>query len=270
MPTLPSASVQCCVTSPPYFGLRNYGVDGQIGLETSPDAYVAELVAVFREVRRVLRPDGTCWVNIGDSYSDGGTGANGRQRNQPNMNRDGTADTKAQRGRLPIVEHGLAAKQLLMIPARVALALQADGWLLRSAITWCKSAPMPESVTDRPTSATEMVYLLAKSPRYFFDQEAIREPSGANARNWWVISPQPFSGSHFAVMPATLVERCIKAGSRPGDTILDPFSGAGTTCLVADRLGRDGLGIELNPVYSAMAHERVVNDCPLFVEIHTS
>jgi DNA modification methylase len=254
------------VTSPPYFGLRNYGVDGQIGLEASPDEYIAELVAVFREVRRVLRDDGTLWLNLGDSYCSTDKWGGGGNAGKHSVADDGSVPSWAVRQRKQPMA-GIKPKDLLMIPARVALALQADGWWLRSAITWCKPSPMPESVSDRPTSATEMVYLLAKSPRYFFDQEAIREPSGANARNWWVINTQPFSGSHFAVMPATLVERCIRAGSRPGDTILDPFSGAGTTAMVADRLGRDAIGIELNPAYSAMAHRRVVDDCPLFAEV---
>jgi DNA modification methylase len=300
LPTLSDGSVQCCVTSPPYFGLRDYGVDGQIGLEKSPDAYVAELVAVFREVRRVMRDDGTVWLNLGDSY------------NAYNGNRGASKGiSAATNDAIPTLPTGagltcktLANKQLLMIPARVALALQADGWFLRSAITWCKPAPMPESVTDRPTSATEQVFLLTKRATYFYNAEAIAEPAepssisrlaqdvgsqagsmranggtksngpmravgGAtrNARNWWVIAPARFSGAHFATMPPELIKRCIKAGSKPGDTILDPFGGAGTTGLVADRLGRNAVLIELKSAYSAMAANRVIDDAGLFAEV---
>jgi len=282
--TLPVESVQCCVTSPPYFGLRDYGVDGQIGLEPSPDEYVAELVAVFREVRRVLRADGTLWLNLGDSYArQGGEGGHG-----PNAQVGNTKSLEQRRMLVP--PSGTKPKDLLMIPARVALALQADGWWLRSDIIWHKPNPMPESVTDRPTSAHEHVFLLTKSARYFYDAEAVKEeacypvgsredvPRGGfqgkgsdprgqeafrairdtrNLRNVWTIATQPFSGAHFATMPPDLVERCIKAGSRPGDMILDPFGGAGTTGLVAQRLGRDYTLIELNPTYADMARDRI-------------
>ena len=262
LPTMPTGSVQCCVTSPPYYGHRDYGVAEQVGQEKTPDAYVAELIAVFREVRRVLADDGTLWLNLGDSYGD---------------------------------------KQLLMIPARVALALQADGWVLRSDIIWHKSNPMPESCTDRPASAHEHVFLFAKRDRYFYDADAIAEaaqqPLGAarktgqikstisstggprfstlgsnqgaptrNARNVWTIATQPYSGAHFATMPPALVERCILAGSRLGDTVLDPFGGAGTTGLVADRLGRSAVLIELNPAYAALGQKRIASDCPMFAE----
>lgn len=298
--TLPDESVQCCVTSPPYFNLRDYGVDGQIGLEPTPDAYIAELVAVFREVRRVLRKDGTLWVNIGDSYA-GSWGAQGRQGTSGQM--AGRAVTKARAGRslseAQIAAHpqkvsrtgsiapgsGLKAKDRMMIPARVALALQADGWWLRDEIIWHKPNAMPSSVDDRTTSAHEMVYLLSKRARYFYDAKAIAEPAtgraagnkrprvapgqrpdsmhkiGArderNRRSVWSIPTEPFAGAHFAAMPQTLAALCIKAGSRPGGMVLDPFGGSGTTGLAASFLGRDATLIELNPAYAEIARERV-------------
>jgi len=260
--TLPAASAQCCVTSPPYWGLRDYGHDGQIGLEETPDQYVARLVAVFAEVRRVLADDGVLWLNLGDSYGSG--------------------------------------KQLVGIPWRVAFALQADGWYLRSDTIWHKPNPMPESVRDRPTKAHEYVFLLSKSARYFYDQDAIKEnaiyagassarkkaglleqaadpqrfrtrptgktcgyPERRNARSVWTIPTQPYSGAHFAVMPPALADRCIKSGSRVGDTVLDPFSGAGTTGMVARRLRRQYVGIELNPEFADMARRRIDSDAPL-------
>jgi len=273
LPTLDAGSVQCVVTSPPFYQLRDYGVDGQIGLEPTPDAYVETLVAVFREVRRVLRDDGTVWLNLGDSFMD---------------------------------------KQLQQIPARVALALQADGWYLRSDIIWAKGlsfcpsyagSVMPESCTDRPTSAYEHIFLLTKKARYYYDVEAVRETaihagkvvtlgaqslskrsaagigitgsgnaladsvtvaSGRNLRNVWAINPQPFREAHFATFPMALVEPCIRAGSRAGDTVLDPFAGSGTTGIVAARHGREFVGIELNPQYAQMAGESI--DGPLFTE----
>ena len=256
--TLPAASVQCCVTSPPYWGLRDYGHDGQIGLEETPEQYVARLVAVFAEVRRVLADDGVLWLNLGDSYGSG--------------------------------------KQLVGIPWRVAFALQADGWYLRSDTIWHKPNPMPESVRDRPTKAHEYVFLLSKSARYFYDQDAVKERSSEgshgggrshpsryqaasgrndgnsamgiltetrNARSVWTIATQPYSGAHFAVMPPALADRCIKSGSRVGDTVLDPFSGAGTTGMVARRLRRQYVGIELNPEFADMARQRIDSDAPL-------
>lgn len=270
--------------------------DAQIGLEETPVLYVAEMVAVFREVRRVLRDDGVLWLNLGDSYCST-TGATTLRPGNPdknggNSNRDG------------VCAPGAKPKDLLMMPARVALALQADGWYLRSDVIWHKPNPMPESVTDRPTSAHEHVFLLTKSPRYFYDADAVREayapasaerygydfradipsaiankspslgagrieqnPAGRNLRNVWTIATAPFSEAHFATFPPELAERCIKAGSRPGDTVLDPFGGAGTTGLLADRLGRSAVLIELNPEYQAMAKARVVADGPLFADV---
>jgi len=291
LPTLPDASVQCCVTSPPYYGLRDYGVDGQIGLEPTPDEYVAEMVAVFREVRRVLRDDGTLWLNIGDSYNNfrpqmgPGQAVHGRDKLNGKP-----APKSRMRGNV-----GYKEKDLLGIPWLLAFALRADGWYLRSDIIWHKPNPMPESVRDRPTSAHEHVFLLTKSARYYYDTEAAQEeitsdraPSrkakatgvghtvlrgvgtayngeGAtrNARNVWTIATQPYSGAHFATMPPDLAERCIKAGTKPGDTVLDPFGGAGTTGLVADRLGRHAVLIELNPAYQTLATDRVQDDAPL-------
>jgi DNA modification methylase len=287
---LPDESVHCVVTSPPYWGLRDYGQPGQIGLEATPEAFVARMVEVFREVRRVLRKDGTCWLNLGDSYArapaKGGSGPNGK-----NESRWGYGSAQEAK-----VSPALADKQLIGIPWRVALALQADGWWLRSDIIWAKPNPMPESVTDRPTKSHEYLFLLTKAERYFFDAEAIKEadkgqPSGngfagrqggsarvgplsggngtaerfepgtgRNARSVWTIATAPFSESHFAVMPPALAERCIKAGCPPGGTVLDCFGGAGTTALVADRLQRNAVLIELNPEYAAMAEKRIAND----------
>jgi DNA modification methylase len=289
LPTLPAASVQCCVTSPPYYGLRDYGVAGQIGLESSPDAYVAEMVAVFRAVRRVLRPDGVLFLNLGDSY------AANRTAQVPDTKWTDVGNALPSK-----VPTGCKPKDLLMIPARVALALQADGWWLRSDIIWHKPNPMPESCRDRPTSAHEHVFLLAKSARYYWDAEAVKEegtiPAGTlgakgsaarfatpgvnsrppeykvydgtrNIRNVWTIASQPYSEAHFATFPPELAERCIKAGSRPGDTILDPFAGAFTAPMAADRLQRNTIGIELNADYCDMARRRLVNDGGLFMEL---
>lgn len=293
--TLPDASVQCCVTSPPYYGLRDYGVAGQIGLEASPDEYVAQMVKVFAEVRRVLRDDGTLWLNIGDSYA---TRANGPLGGSDlGGSKVSHAETRRARAlRSLALPAGYKHKDMLGIPWMLAFALRADGWYLRSDIIWAKPNPMPESVTDRPTSSHEHVFLLTKRARYFYDAEAIKEdgvvPAGTraakgsaeraaapgvnsrpaeykvydgrrNVRSVWTIATQPFSGAHFATMPPDLAERCIKAGSKLGDTILDPFGGAGTTGLVADRLGRNAVLIELNPAYAALARERIRADAPL-------
>jgi DNA modification methylase len=281
---LPDGMAQTCVTSPPYYGLRDYGHAGQIGLEETPDAYLARLVGVFREVRRVLRDDGTLWLNLGDSYAAGGNG--GGNKNDTNVG-SLTVGRK-----LP--PFGYKPKDLLGIPWMVAFALRADGWWLRQDIIWHKPNPMPESVTDRCTKAHEYVFLLTKSARYFYDADSIREAPtgrtdalsvintgadngrekrtmnndgtiGANARSVWPIATQPYSGAHFATMPPALAERCIKAGSKPGDMVLDPFGGAGTTGLVADRLGRSATLIELNAEYARLARERITADAPLLV-----
>lgn len=291
---MPDESVHCCVTSPPYFGLRDYGVDGQIGLEESPEAFVARLVEVFAEVRRVLRADGTCWVNLGDSYAnDGKWGGATSGKHVSGLHGQGGVG----RGKRFT---GLKPKDLVGIPWRVAFALQADGWWLRSDIIWGKPNPMPESVTDRPTKAHEYVFLLTKSARYWYDAGAIAEPgaepdrvrrgeafggkngasvrhgaqsvitgsiSTRNARSVWTIAIQPFPGSHFATMPPSLAERCILAGCPSGGTVLDPFGGAGTTGLVADRLQRDAVLIELNPGYARMAERRIRDASPLLSDV---
>jgi DNA modification methylase len=392
--TLPADSVHCVVTSPPYWGLRDYGVAGQLGLEPSPDEYVASMVAVFREVRRVLRPDGVCWLNLGDSYSGGAGG-----RGNVIARADGTvgcASRKHDGTRIRRNSAALKPKDLVGIPWRVAFALQADGWWLRSDIIWAKPNPMPESVTDRPTKAHEYIFLLTKSARYFYDQEAVREPlsdvsltqirlsettpaseefrrkrpyghvgnrkdghgdcyslvakkggasrghsmnaAGRNLRSVWTIATAPFAEAHFATFPPQLAETCIKAGTSDkgccpacgapwvrvvdrvfrgnghthGDaydlyqivgrkmklngeqlaaahranpntqqgfrpscacavatpvpcTVLDPFAGAGTALLVADRLQRHAIGIELNSDYVAMLRARIAGDRgPLF------
>jgi DNA modification methylase len=297
MREMPAESVQTCVTSPPYFGLRDYGVAGQIGLEPTPDDFVAAMVEVFREVKRVLRKDGTLWLNLGDSYaSNPGSGyANGNVGS--GLGKGASAQDRMAKGAgsftAPRRTAGLKPKDLIGIPWRVAFALQADGWWLRSSIIWHKPNPMPESVQDRPTSAHENIFLFAKSERYFYDHEAVKEDAtGAetangfnrpqslthqrgsdegyvssgkrNLRNVWSVSSQPFSGAHFATFPPDLIEPCIKAGSRPGDTVLDPFGGAGTTGLVADRLGRNAILTELNPEYAAMAQRRIQNDAGMF------
>lgn len=382
LPTLPAGLVHSCVTSPPYFGLRDYSVEGQIGLEASLDAYITTLVEVFREVRRVLRDDGTCWLNLGDSYNSG-TQFNQNRSNGLNSTPYGEATGNGWGGHRPMVA-GLKPKDLMMVPARVALALQADGWYLRSDIIWAKKAPMPESVTDRPSSAHEHVFLLTKKARYFYDAEAVKEqalqPFGEkrltaqhkadaggfttnghrnsslgtnqgdasrNLRNVWHLGPAPYAEAHFATFPPALVAPCIKAGtsekgccaacgapwvrvidrenprlsdeyqamphvpkmaqplngrndfggktglSKPGwrehgmaitetlgwhpscscaaesipCTVLDPFAGSGTTGLVADRLGRDSILIELNPAYAKMTHDRIYWDAPLFTRV---
>ena len=272
--------VQTCVTSPPYFGLRDYGVEGQIGLEPTPVEYVERMVDVFRAVRDVLAADGTVWVNLGDSYT-----GNGGQSPQ-----SGPLFKGRRRQRENICLHlrgkgeGFKPKDLMGIPWRVALALQADGWYLRSDIIWHKPNPMPESVTDRPTKAHEYLFLLSKSEHYYYDADAIREPDsgqdhprnvldlreptgglmsphrgirraegrngkGRSKRSVWTIAPRPFRGAHFAVFPPALVEPCVLAGSRPSDTVLDPFMGSGTTAQVATRFGRNFIGCEINPKY---------------------
>jgi DNA modification methylase len=294
--TLPDESVHCCVTSPPYWGLRDYGVDGQIGLERSPDAYVAEIVAVARELRRVLRSDGTFWLNIGDSYV-----SNGRY---PSDKSEFVGDLSKYSHRDPRVgarDGNLKPKDLVGIPWRVAFALQADGWWLRQDIIWSKPNPMPESVTDRCTKAHEYIFLLSKSAKYHFDAAAIAEPvarefwnesvgpeymrpadarndggkrKGAgpmngtrNKRDVWEIATASYSEAHFATFPPALIEPCILAGCPEGGTVLDPFFGAGTTGLVCDRLNRNCIGIELNPAYAAMARKRIEGESPLFAEV---
>ena len=275
---------QTCVTSPPYYGLRDYGTAGQIGLEQTPAAYVAQIVAAMREVWRVLRDDGTLWLNIGDSYANNGVSdpskVGGFTGARIRAGAKGTMDSRPR-----AIPDGLKPKDLMGIPWRVAFALQDDGWYLRSDIIWAKPNPMPESVTDRPTKAHEYVFMLSKAPRYFYDAAAIAEPSGGangssftseydretkpglgmgerkeaatrNARSVWTIATQPYSGAHFATMPPELARRCILAGSRPGDIVLDPFAGSGTTAMVALQNGRRAIGTELNPKYLRLQDDR--------------
>lgn len=292
---MPAESVQSCITSPPYWALRDYGTgDAQVGLEDSPAAYVERLRAVFAEVRRVLRDDGTLWLNLGDCFAGGGSGP---WSDKSTLRGNGHTGGGPKRKTLPQTRawaQGLKAKDLVGIPWRVAFALQGDGWYLRSDIVWAKPNPMPESITDRPTKAHEYVFLLSKSPRYFYDAEAIKEPAvttewpgigpqhGAtrnrneayeemdvhatrNARSVWTISTKPYSGAHFAVFPPELPERCIKAGTKPGDAVLDPFSGSGTTAWVARNLQRRAIGIDLNAEYLDLAAARLAQQS-LFAE----
>jgi DNA modification methylase len=373
---MPDASVNCCITSPPYFGLRDYGVDGQMGLEPTPDEFVAGMVEVFREVRRVLRDDGTLWLNIGDSYASvaGGYSETGSRGATAIIGAKTQAAVRKGACRKPPL--GLKAKDLIGIPWELAKALRAPyytgrikseldrvwlaamidgegcmfdlhngltpaidfpapkslyepGWYLRQDIIWSKSNPMPESVRDRCTKAHEYLFMLSKSARYYYDAEAIAEPStwdpgkskmpdgwdtgpgghGAfhrngrekgrrtdkqrghgrrhagfndrwdamekaeqcsgtrNKRSVWEVATQPFSEAHFATYPPALIEPCILAGCPTGSTVLDPFGGAGTTGLVADRLGRNAVLIELNPEYAAIAERRLNADSPLFAEV---
>jgi DNA modification methylase len=376
LPTLPEQSVQCCVTSPPYWGLRDYGtatwgggdaecdhrvgrannrqmsngrgepsnsclswtsrdatpssgdcpkcggrrIDTQLGLESTPEEFITNMVAVFREVWRVLRDDGTLWLNLGDSYcsTDKWGGGIGGNNGKHTVAEDGSVPSWAVRSKKQSIP-GLKPKDLCMMPARLAMALQADGWWLRSEIVWHKLNPMPESVSDRPTKAHEMIYLLAKAERYYYDADAIREPlqgdeiartfrggsyvnnstfdnanggkrtvtgnrkadplegshgtlgmdgngmrmpekwsnpAGRNKRTVWTIATQPYAEEHFATFPEEIPKLCILAGSKPGDTILDPFAGSGTTGKVALELGRKTVLIELNPEYVNLIHQR--------------
>lgn len=345
---LPDESVHCVVTSPPYWGLRDYGTGKSgIGLEATLPEHIAALVRVFQEVKRVLRPDGTLWLNYGDAYA-GSWGAQSREhagKHAPNVSALSANQVKAagiresktgSLGRTP----GLKAKDLMGLPWRLAFALQDDGWWLRSDIIWAKPNPMPESVTDRPTRAHEYIFLMSKSARYAYDAEAVKEraaessiarwaqdvesqegshrgnggakvngtmkavggprigakgnakgfrggsyvggepgprtttgnqpniDASRNLRSVWEIGTEPFKEAHFATFPTRLAETCIKAGCPAGGVVLDPFGGAGTVGLVADRLQRDAILIELNPEYAAMAERRIRGDAPMFAEVN--
>jgi DNA modification methylase len=290
---MPDESVQCCVTSPPYWGLRDYGHAGQIGQEATPDAFVQAMVEVFREVRRVLKKDGTCWINIGDTYN-----AYNANRGASTGISDGTAGRDHPTHKQGLMTGAVKNKCLLMIPARVAIALEADGWYLRQDIIWAKPNPMPESVTDRCTKSHEYIFLLTKSDRYYYDQEAIQESASDNAvsaarrnradlstvgtkaiqgtgygqsgkgknaehkgetrnkRSVWNVALKPYSGAHFATYPPDLIKPCIMAGTKPGDVVLDPFGGSGTTGQVALELGRSAILLELNADYAKIIHQR--------------
>jgi DNA modification methylase len=312
---LEDGSVHCCITSPPYYHLRDYGHVGQIGLEETLDEYVATLVRVFAEVKRVLRPDGTLWLNLGDSYA-GSWGAqsrgapdNGTSTIDGAEKRDGSPLSGRQIASAPkgsrtgtIREAGCKPKDLYGIPWMVAFALRADGWYLRRDIIWGKPNPMPESTTDRPTTAHEYVFLLSKSPIYYYDAEAIREPfdapdgprgrllkqrpgvdvkggnqasgeqfsgylrnGGRNKRSVWTVATSPYPEAHFATFPPKLIEPMVLAGSPGGGLVLDPFAGSGTTLAVAVGFGRSALGIELNPSYAELARRRMGSvTAPLF------
>lgn len=332
--TLPDGCVQTVITSPPYWNLRDYGVPGQIGLEATPDAWLQRMVAVFAEVRRVLRDDGTLWLNIGDCYATHAKGHSGFATSTLDQTAQAWQDVTSEHRRgddtRSALAIGLKDKDLIGLPWMLAFALRADGWYLRSDIVWSKPNPMPESVADRPTRAHEYLFLFAKSQRYYYDADAIREPvkassvariqqanfanqtggakdfaaagvnanrsmrrtlehfadkqrghsrrhagfndrwdamsrdeqqaNGANRRDVWMIATQPFAEAHFATFPMALVEPCIAAGSRPGDLVLDPFMGSGTVGVVCRRMGRDYLGIELNPAYVEMAQRRIAKE----------
>lgn len=297
---LPDESAHCVVTSPPYWGLRDYGIDGQIGLEPTLAGYVSKMVNVFREVHRVLRSDGTCWVNMGDSYANDGkwggeTGGKQFYLGEANRKRVGREKRTT----------GLKPKDLCGVPWRLAFALQDDGWWLRQDIIWHKPNPMPESVTDRCTKAHEYIFLLSKSAQYYYDADAIKEPlsqgtyerfgkNGArsqgpkglaspngmirdsgtlsgippsgdrNKRSVWSVVSQPFHEAHFATFPEELIAPCVLAGCPMGGIVLDPFSGSGTTGVVALRYHREYVGIELNPESVAMSERRISGDAPLF------
>lgn len=252
LPTLESESVQCCVTSPPYWGLRDYENDLQIGAEASPESYVENLTAVFAQVRRVLKNDGVLWLNVGDGYArNGGVGKCG-----PNAVVGNTRKMIQKRNCKVPDCWGLKDRDLMGLPWRVAFALQSDGWIMRSKITWVKKAAMPESVKNRPTTATEDVFLFAKSPKYYYNSDAVREASGANLRNYWILGPEPGIKGHPAPFPQELVRRCVLLTTKPGDTVLDPFGGSGTTGVVAVENQRKAVLIELNPDYVSMSEER--------------
>lgn len=289
--------VQTCVTSPPYFGLRDYQVDGQLGLEETPDEYVANMVEVFRLARELLADDGTLWLNLGDSYAQqGGRGEQGATSQRKGRSNVGAQERRDTNTRPP---EGLKQKDLIGIPWRVAFALQADGWYLRQDIIWHKPNPMPESVRDRCTKAHEYIFLLSKSPKYYYDADAVKESASEdsgfakqrakgvntwkyndaperiaqtgqridastfgetgkrNRRSVWTVTTKPYPDAHFAVFPPSLIEPCILAGSRTGDVVLDPFMGSGTTAAVAEHLGRNWIGVELNPAYETMQRERL-------------
>lgn len=297
---LPDESVQMCVTSPPYWGLRDYGVEGQLGLEKTPEEFIAKMVAVFAEVRRVLKKDGTAWVNMGDSYVGSGM-TGGTNSKEGELKRTSRMFSGNRRDTVP----GLKPKDLCGIPWMLAFALRADGWYLRSDIIWHKPNPMPESVTDRPTKSHEYIFLLTKSERYFYDVDAIKEtqspgtferygngkaprkvtvkafaseagevlsnsdykqscpdailPDGCrNKRTVWTVPTFGCAEAHFATYPPDLIKPCILAGSRPGDTVLDPFGGSGTSGQVALELGRKAILIELNPKYIPLIDKRTL------------
>lgn len=248
---LPDNSVQCVITSPPYWGLRDYAIEGQIGHEETLPQFINRLVAVFRQVRRVLADDGTMWLNIGDGYTSG----NRRYRAPDKKNPARAMSVR------PDTPEGLKPKDLIGIPWRLAFALQEDGWFLRSDIVWNKPNAMPESVKDRPARAHEYLFMLTKSERYYYDHEAVKEPAAnnklRNRRSVWNISTEPSKWAHFATFPTTLIEPCILASTKPGDFVLDPFFGSGTVGESCRDLHRKCIGVELNPDYVSIAYNRL-------------
>lgn len=244
---LPDNFFRCCVTSPPYWGLRDYASEGQIGAEVNPQDYIEHLVQVFEGVKRVLTEDGTFWLNIGDSYTSGNRGYRAPDKKNP---------VRAMNYRPPTPE-GLKPKDLVGIPWRIAFALQQAGWFLRSDIIWEKPNCMPESVKDRPTRCHEYIFLFTKSLKYYYDAESIRESAGRNRRTVWSVPTEPFTGAHFATFPPKLIEPCVLAGSAPDNWVLDPFLGSGTVGVVCEQNDRHYVGIELNPEYVRIAVERI-------------
>lgn len=253
LPQLEAGIVQCCITSPPYWGLRDYDHPNQVGAEALPEEYVENLVTIFRQVRRVLSDEGTFWLNIGDGYARNG----GEGRCGPNAQVGNTKNLVQHRNCKVPECWGLQDRSLMGLPWRVAFALQEDGWLLRSRIIWIKKAPMPESVKNRPSNATEDIFLFVKTPRYYYDNQAVREKTGANLRNYWLLGPDAENRNHPAIFPRELARRCMLLGSRPDDLVLDPFSGSGTTGVVAAELGRRAILIELNEEYATNAKLRL-------------
>jgi site-specific DNA-methyltransferase (cytosine-N4-specific) len=247
----PDETFQCCVTSPPYWGLRDYGIPGQIGAEMKLDDYITKLVQVFHEVKRTLRSDGTFWLNIGDGYTSGGR----TWRDPDKKNKGRGMDYRAP------TPDGLKPKDLIGVPWRVAFALQADGWYLRSEVIWYKPNAQPESVKDRPTRAHEHVFLFSKNEQYFYDHEDVREKGDnglpRNLRSVWQVNTEPYAEAHFATFPRALILPCLLAGSKQDSTVLDPFFGSGTVGLVSGALGRRFVGIELNPEYAQLARKRL-------------
>ena len=289
---LPDQSINTCITSPPYWGLRDYDEDKQLGMEDTPEEFVENLVQVFREVKRVLRDDGTVWLNLGDSYSSGG------RTTTTNQSLRGDKDYGVTR---PKPSKGIKPKDLIGIPWRVAFALQQDGWYLRQDIIWHKPNPMPESVKDRCTKAHEYIFLLSKSPKYYFDNEAIKEDAKTepalrnkmgegyqadytkgkrfsdgervwgskkrNKRSVWTVTTKPFKGAHFATFPMDLIEPCVLAGCPENGTVLDPFGGSGTTGIVASNHNRKAVLIELNAEYIEIAKQRIQDQGGLFTDL---
>ena len=314
---IPDESVDCCVTSPPYYGLRDYGAEGQIGLEKTPEEYIGRLIEVFREVKRVLKPEGTAWVNLGDSYAGSGKGAAQYPENAKKYKQGTSRGMLGAESTTKLPKHfdNIKAKDLIGIPWMFAFAMRDDGWYLRQDIIWAKPNPMPESVRDRCTRSHEYIFMFSKSRKYYYDAEAVSEPTAEstnerlkqdvenqagsdrvqgktngpmkacapryggnkykdlpnhtksanlyqptgkrNKRDVWTVTTKGFKGAHFAVYPPDLIEPCILAGCPEGGTVLDPFCGSGTTLMVAEKFGRNGIGIEINENYKDIIYSRI-------------